>query len=164
MDGEFMSTTPPPEPDAEIVGQWLRKAHDDLAVADVVLATTPSARWAACFHAQQSVEKTMKALLVLRAVDFPKTHSLGYLAGLLGETGDLLDAGAVKSLQQWAVAGRYPEDVPEPTATEATELVTAAHTTTEQLEAVIRTELASLSEAIEPAQPDQQDSGAGPAP
>ena len=108
-DGRSMSATPPPEPDRDIVGQWLRKAHDDLAVADTVLATTPSARWASCFHAQQAVEKTMKALLVLRAVDFPKTHSLVVLAGLLGATGDHLDIEIVKTLQPWAVAGRYPE-------------------------------------------------------
>jgi HEPN domain-containing protein len=76
-----MGTTPPPESDPEVVKQWLRKAHDDLAVAEVVLATTPTARWAACFHGQQAVEKAMKALLVARAVDFPKTHSLGFLGG-----------------------------------------------------------------------------------
>jgi HEPN domain-containing protein len=29
-----------------------------------------------CFHAQQCVEKHLKALLVLRAIVFPKTHDI----------------------------------------------------------------------------------------
>jgi len=36
-----------------------------------------------CFHAQQAVEKSVKAVLVLRGVEFPKIHSLPRLMDLL---------------------------------------------------------------------------------
>jgi HEPN domain-containing protein len=36
-----------------------------------------------CFHAQQCVEKYLKAFLVLEEIDFPKTHDIGKIAALL---------------------------------------------------------------------------------
>jgi hypothetical protein len=36
-----------------------------------------------CFHAQQCVEKYLKALLVLNRTDFPKTHDIRRLTGML---------------------------------------------------------------------------------
>jgi len=39
------------------------------------------------FHAQQAVEKALKAWLVHLGIDFPKVHSLGALMDLLGVHG-----------------------------------------------------------------------------
>lgn len=39
----------------------------------------------ACFHAQQSVEKSLKAVLVLRGIEQRRTHDLNLLAQLLVE-------------------------------------------------------------------------------
>ena len=39
------------------------------------------------FHAQQAVEKALKAWLAYLGVTFPKTHDLKWLIDLLGETG-----------------------------------------------------------------------------
>jgi HEPN domain-containing protein len=36
-----------------------------------------------CFHAQQCVEKYLKAFLVLEGIDFPKTHDIGKISALL---------------------------------------------------------------------------------
>lgn len=36
-----------------------------------------------CFHAEQCVEKYLKALLTLKAIDFPKTHNIAELVALL---------------------------------------------------------------------------------
>jgi len=42
---------------------WLEKAADDLAAAGVDLAAQPPLRGDAAFHAQQAVEKALKAFL-----------------------------------------------------------------------------------------------------
>ena len=42
------------------------------------------------FHAQQAAEKLLKAALVARAVDYPRTHNLGALIELLGKAGVVL--------------------------------------------------------------------------
>ena len=36
-----------------------------------------------CFHAQQCVEKYLKAFLVLEGIDFPKAHDIGKISALL---------------------------------------------------------------------------------
>jgi HEPN domain-containing protein len=102
-------------------------AHGDLAVADLVLANPIGVNWAACFHAQQAAEKSLKALLVATGVDFPHTHQLERLADLLPtDLGGLLDRQALIRLSPWAVAGRYPEDIATPSTESATALVSAA--------------------------------------
>jgi HEPN domain-containing protein len=40
-----------------------------------------------CFHAQQAVEKSLKAVLFERQMGFGKTHDLEWLAGLLAAEG-----------------------------------------------------------------------------
>lgn len=114
--------------------QWLAKAQDDLAVARLVRDSSLGVRWAACFHAQQAAEKALKALLVSRGIDFPKSHALDVLADLLDEN-DLkrLDRSALLELSPWAVAGRYPEDLPEPTADETRRLIDAASSVAQEV-------------------------------
>lgn len=90
--------------------EWLRRARDDLAVArDAKLPITSME--IPCFHAQQAVEKGLKAVLVSIQVDFPKTHSIGELAGLLEKSGQRLPeelASQAKGLTFYAVEARYP--------------------------------------------------------
>jgi len=67
------------------------------------------------FHAQQAVEKYLKALLVRQQIEFPKTHDIEKLLRLLRtvypELADsLLDA---KWLTPCGVEIRYPGDFPE---------------------------------------------------
>lgn len=88
---------------------WLRHARSDLAlaqqwqVADVLLATL-------CFHAQQTVEKSLKAVLVQRGVAFPYTHDLARLSTLVQSVGlpwpEALEAAA--TLTVYAAGSRYP--------------------------------------------------------
>jgi len=40
------------------------------------------------FHAQQAIEKALKAWLALRNTDYPRTHDLSMLLGLLQEKGE----------------------------------------------------------------------------
>jgi len=116
-----------PEPSSNEAALWLVKAADDLAVAEVVQASPIGANWAACFHAQQAAEKALKALLVLLGIDFPRTHALERIADLLPpELAASFDREAIILLSPWAIAGRYPEDVGNPTEEETATIVHAA--------------------------------------
>ncbi|MGK2886649.1 MAG: HEPN domain-containing protein [Rhodococcus sp. (in: high G+C Gram-positive bacteria)] len=101
-----------PDTSASTARSWIEKADDDLAIAKLVLNSDIGVEWAACFHAQQAAEKAVKAVLVHRGIDFPKSHRLDLLAGLLPASNDVgFDIDALTDLAPWAVAGRYPEDI-----------------------------------------------------
>jgi len=81
------------------------------------------------FHAQQAVEKALKALLVLRQVEFPRTHDLGTLLRLCKAAGfqGVTDIAGVVTLTRYAVASRYPgetDSVEHDDAQTATNLAT----------------------------------------
>jgi HEPN domain-containing protein len=124
--------TEPSERSVATAQSWLAKAADDLAIADLVLKSEIGVEWAACFHAQQAAEKAVKAVLVHHGIDFPKSHRLDLLARLLPASDDGFDIDALTNLAPWAVAGRYPEDIENPTGTEARRLVGLAHDAVEQ--------------------------------
>jgi len=66
------------------VKEWLSKAEADYSTATRELKATESANFdAVCFHAQQCVEKLMKALLIHLGIIPPRTHDLGELDRLL---------------------------------------------------------------------------------
>jgi HEPN domain-containing protein len=58
---------------------WLRKAFTDLRCAAIDLAAEPPATEDAVFHAQQAVEKALKAFLVWHDAAYAKTHDIGRL-------------------------------------------------------------------------------------
>jgi len=64
---------------------WLADAHAELANARSLAAHPDegTAPFASAFHAQQAVEKAIKALLVWYGVDFPSRHDLGLLLDLV---------------------------------------------------------------------------------
>jgi HEPN domain-containing protein len=67
-----------------VIREWLVKAENDLLTAAHTLklgAACPTDT--VCFHAQQCVEKYLKALLVFRATPFPRTHDSYLLRSLL---------------------------------------------------------------------------------
>ena len=63
---------------AELCRALLRKARSDRIAMEASLSA--QAFDAACFHAQQMVEKCLKAFLAYRHVPFPYTHNLTKLA------------------------------------------------------------------------------------
>lgn len=66
----------------------LRISMADFA-ACIALIGAPGVRFAsAAFHAQQAVEKALKAVLTVRGAEIGRTHNLVALAGQLAETGD----------------------------------------------------------------------------
>jgi HEPN domain-containing protein len=64
-----------------------------------------------CFHAQQYLEKVMKAVLVSNAVIFRRTHDLGELAELLEQQGITppMPTDKLMRLNPFAVTLRYQD-------------------------------------------------------
>lgn len=77
----------------------LRAMVDVPAVTDAIVG----------FHAQQTVEKALKALLAARGVDFPFTHDLRVLMDLCDSAGFQLPPALADAprLTPYAVAQRY---------------------------------------------------------
>jgi HEPN domain-containing protein len=106
---------------------WLSKADDDLRVAEVILSGEIGVEWAACFHAQQAAEKAVKGVLVHLGIDFPKSHSLDRLVALMpSDAAERFDLDALIELTPWAIAGRYPEDIENPTSAQAARVIELA--------------------------------------
>lgn len=120
--------------------QWLRFASDDLAGARLLLTDIMLPARMACFHAQQAAEKALKASFVHAGIPFRKIHDLVVLVALQPEpVRSAVGKLDLQRLQQWAVDARYPADLPDVTAGEATAVVDIA----DQIVAVVR---AALSE------------------
>lgn len=76
-----MSEQPEPETAAS---RWWRYAKEDLEIAQRLTADGTSHRWVAVL-AQQAAEKAVKALLIEKDIDFPRTHDVSRLVRLLPE-------------------------------------------------------------------------------
>jgi HEPN domain-containing protein len=97
------------------VGAWLADAYADLANARSLAAHRDegTAPFASGFHAEQAVEKAVKALLVWHAVDFPTRHDLGLLAGLVPEGATMTELN-VGGLTVYVVDQRYVAGMSDP--------------------------------------------------
>lgn len=89
-----------------------------------------------CFHAQQAVEKALKAVLTVRGTDYRRIHDLEELANLLADGGisTPIPAREYRRLNPFAVEFRY-EDEPTGfmTKAEADAMVTQTLKWAEQL-------------------------------
>lgn len=88
--------------------EWINRAQSDLAIARTEIADAYLDDL--CYHAQQAVEKALKAVLLKRGQPVTRTHDLADLAGRLQDDGMevpdvVLDA---VFLTEYAVAARYP--------------------------------------------------------
>lgn len=100
---------PTPE-QLEVADLYVGKAASDLAAARLLAADPEQQDDVVGFHAQQAVEKALKAVLALRGLEIPRTHDLVLLAQLTGQTDDAPDElGHAQTLSPWAVAMRYDE-------------------------------------------------------
>jgi HEPN domain-containing protein len=100
-------------PDREQAELLLRKAVEDQAVLVALAENLEIADAALGFHAQQAVEKALKAVLAARGDDFPWTHDLQLLLRRLDMMSVDLSAEvrAARTLAPWAVEYRYGETV-----------------------------------------------------
>lgn len=112
---------PPERVVRELAHEWLAKADVDLS-AGRALIFTRSLSEAAAFHAQQAVEKSLKAFLVWNQVEFPKTHDIRRLLELCASVDPTLadSLAASAELTPYGVEYRYPGECP-PVSEEAAE-------------------------------------------
>jgi HEPN domain-containing protein len=105
----------------------LEKAEHDLVAARATVATGHALDMV-CFHAQQAAEKSLKALLALRDVEYPWRHDLGELVELVHTYYPTLELHKEKLLEltPYAVEARYDESW-QPDAGEAQQALTLAH-------------------------------------
>lgn len=66
---------------------WVEYAEEDWFAARKLLRGKKPSTTNSCFHAQQSAEKYLKAMLVSKEAYFPKTHDLTSLNMICGENG-----------------------------------------------------------------------------
>ena len=111
--------------------RWHAKGEEDLVAARhlLTLADAECPFAAVAFHAQQCVEKCLKAVLTARGIDFPRIHDIGELVEMLPSTerpplGVLLQ----EKLTDYATVSRYPGDDAPLGRAEAVEAVEAAAT------------------------------------
>ncbi|MCX7902704.1 MAG: HEPN domain-containing protein, partial [Burkholderiaceae bacterium] len=117
-----------PDPDKvnAVVAEWVEKAeHDYRAAVHILKLGRKAPTDIVCFHAQQCVEKYLKAILVLKQIPFPKTHDIAQLASMLPAGHGLsLTADEQDQLTEYATEMRYPyaRDVPPAEARRAVAL------------------------------------------
>jgi HEPN domain-containing protein len=92
----------------------LARAHDDFFVVRRLATDADAPGWVLGFHAEQAVEKALKAVLSSNGIDYPRTHNLVMLAELLRQAQHDLPAnsGDFALLVPYAVMLRY-EDLSE---------------------------------------------------
>ena len=105
---------------------WVEYAEQDWEAAKLLLRGKKPLTTSVCFHAQQAAEKYLKAMLVAKKTDFPKTHDLSTLDLLCTRAGILtgFSPTLLTILSDHAVASRYPGD--EPTIEDAKESIEIA--------------------------------------
>ena len=93
------------------VAEWVTKAEGDFLTAQREYRARKSPNYdSACFHAQQCIEKYMKARLVVAGIHFSKTHDLGLLLDLLNPVESMWEPFrlALNRVSYYAVDFRYP--------------------------------------------------------
>ena len=118
-----------------IVRQWVGKAENDLTNATHALKLGRRCPTdTVCFHAQQCIEKYLKALLAWRGKDFPRTHHLTALIAQL-DASDRPDLTSEEqfAFTEYATVTRYPGDYDPLTLTQAREAVRVARRARRQI-------------------------------
>jgi HEPN domain-containing protein len=90
---------------------WLFHANEDVLVIENLFESgSEMFSSSICFHAQQAVEKFLKAFLVYHDIDFPKTHDLDFLLLECKKVNDKIFDIDLGSLTDFGVSVRYPDD------------------------------------------------------
>jgi HEPN domain-containing protein len=98
----------PPE---DLAVAMLTKAQGDARAMTILAGTQDTPNWIVGFHAQQAIEKALKAVLLAKGLDAPKIHDLEDLSRRVTEGGTALPVhpDVIASFTPWAAAGRYPD-------------------------------------------------------
>jgi HEPN domain-containing protein len=90
--------------------EWLERANEDLLMAKSAVRRKTPLTYGATFHSQQCVEKIIKAILISRNINFPRTHDLAALGQLSKQSGVILPLSddSLDLLSGYGVESRYP--------------------------------------------------------
>ena len=113
----------------KIIKLWLLKAESDLRTAQILIKDENPPTESICFHAQQAVEKLLKAYLTYLDIKAPKTHDIATLLELclsVDEKFKELDQEKLEELTFYAVEIRYPDAFYQPSIEEAREALKQA--------------------------------------
>jgi len=93
----------------DLAQRYLFMADRDIKTMTLLAQIPESDDEAVGFHAQQAVEKCLKAVLSLHQIPFRKTHDLGELIDLLSDAGKPTppEATELEFLNPFAVTFRY---------------------------------------------------------
>lgn len=121
----------PKQSNHDLAGLLIEKANEDLVALRALIDRNEVADSIVGFHAQQAVEKSLKAVLADQGISYGRSHSIEYLLELVGDRGIELpfDAEQAGSLTGWSVEFRYehPNEAPALDREAAHDLVTAVH-------------------------------------
>ena len=113
----------------KIIKLWLLKAESDLRTAQILIKDENPPTDSICFHAQQAVEKLLKAYLTYLDIKAPKTHDIATPLKLclsVDEKFKELDQEKLEELTFYAVEIRYPDAFYQPSIEEAREALKQA--------------------------------------
>lgn len=126
----------------EYIRNWLFRAKEDFSVIES-LANSGIEFYTStiCFHAQQSVEKYLKAFLVYHDVDFPRTHDVDFLLLECKKIDKNNFEFDLKSLTEFGVSVRYPDDLYIPGINETKEYIEIVKAIKETVELLLKSVL-----------------------
>ncbi len=95
---------------AQVAAEWVAKAEGDLkAAAQILKIKRECPTDTVVYHAQQCVEKYLKAVLSSEGIPFPKTHNIRLLVDLVPQAfSPSLDEDEQDMLTDYATGARYP--------------------------------------------------------
>ncbi len=90
--------------------EWLKSASDDLKLIEEIIHNDYFTHMVA-FHSQQSVEKSLKALLEYNNRKIPKKHDLILLKSQVSDLLEIVEDDILDSLNRLYIETRYPGDL-----------------------------------------------------
>ena len=104
-----------------VIREWVQRAESDLKTARHTLKLGKECPAdTVCFHAQQVVEKYLKAVLVAEGMDFPRTHDIERVMALLPKRlRPSVSIEEARRLTAYATVMRYPGNYQPVTVQEA---------------------------------------------
>ena len=122
--------------------EWLKSAKSDLLVIEKIIDEADLSHVVA-FHSQQAVEKSFKALLENRKIDFKKQHDLIKLKNKMDDFE--IDEDTLDILNKLYIDSRYPGEIGllpygKPTLKDAKEFFDFANIVYDKIESILKEE------------------------
>ena len=121
------------------VRQWIAFGDEDLGLAKHGLTLASSAPYRLiAYHAQQCVEKYLKAYLVYHRIDFPYTHNIARLIELCPDRHAWgKDMEEAEELTPFAITTRYPGEDEQVSESEAKRAIDIAESVQRTISALL---------------------------